>query len=72
MPHEKWGETPCAFVELADNTGLTADDLTLWCKQHLARFKVPKRFVFQAIVKTSTGKVQKFPLRQRAMALAAD
>jgi fatty-acyl-CoA synthase len=72
MPHEKWGETPCAFVELTDNTGLTADDLTLWCKQHLASFKVPKRFVFQAIVKTSTGKVQKFPLRQQAMALAAD
>ena len=72
MPHAKWGETPCAFVELADNAGLTADDLTLWCKQHLASFKVPKRFVFQAIVKTSTGKVQKFPLRQQAMALAAD
>ena len=72
MPHAKWGETPCAFVELADNAVLTADDLTGWCKQHLASFKVPKRFVFQAIVKTSTGKVQKFPLRQQAMALAAD
>ena len=72
MPHTKWGETPCAFVELADNAVLTADDLTGWCKQHLASFKVPKRFVFQAIVKTSTGKVQKFPLRQQAMALAAD
>jgi fatty-acyl-CoA synthase len=72
MPHTKWGETPCAFVELADNAVLTADDLTGWCKQHLASFKVPKRFVFQAIVKTSTGKVQKFPLRQQAMALAAE
>ena len=72
MPHAKWGETPCAFVELADNAVLTADDLTGWCKQHLASFKVPKRFVFQAIVKTSTGKVQKFPLRQQAMALAAE
>ena len=71
MPHAKWGETPCAFVELADNAVLTADDLTGWCKQHLASFKVPKRFVFQAIVKTSTGKVQKFPLRQQASALAA-
>ena len=71
MPHTKWGETPCAFVELADNAVLTADDLTGWCKQHLASFKVPKRFVFQAIVKTSTGKVQKFPLRQQASALAA-
>ena len=72
MPHAKWGETPCAFVELADNAVLTADDLTGWCKQHLASFKVPKRFVFQAIVKTSTGKVQKFPLRQQASALAAE
>ena len=72
MPHAKWGETPCAFVELADNAVLTADDLTGWCKQHLASFKVPKRFVFQAIVKTSTGKVQKFPLRQQAIALAAE
>ena len=71
MPHAKWGETPCAFVELADNAVLTADDLTGWCKQHLASFKVPKRFVFQAIIKTSTGKVQKFPLRQQASALAA-
>ena len=72
MPHAKWGETPCAFVELADNAVLTADDLTGWCKQHLASFKVPKRFVFQAIIKTSTGKVQKFPLRQQASALAAE
>ena len=71
MPHKKWGETPCAFVELADNSALTADDLIAWCKQHLASFKVPKQFVFQAIVKTSTGKVQKFPLRQQASALAA-
>ena len=71
MPHKKWGETPCAFVELADNSSLTADDLIDWCKQHLASFKVPKQFVFQAIVKTSTGKVQKFPLRQQASALAA-
>ena len=71
MPHTKWGETPCAFVELADNSALTADDLVDWCKQHLASFKVPKQFVFQAIVKTSTGKVQKFSLRQKASALAA-
>ena len=71
MPHAKWGETPCAFVELADNSALTADDLIDWCKQHLASFKVPKQFVFQDIVKTSTGKVQKFPLRQQASALAA-
>ena len=71
MPHAKWGETPCAFVELADNSALTADDLVDWCKQHLASFKVPKQFVFQAIVKTSTGKVQKFSLRQKASALAA-
>ena len=72
MPHEKWGETPCAFVELVDTSSLTSDDLINWCKQYLAGFKVPKHFVFQSIVKTSTGKVQKFPLRQQARALLSE
>jgi len=71
MPDQKWGETPCAFVDLAENTAVTADDLISWCKQHMAGFKVPRYFVFEAIHKTSTGKVQKFMLRQRAEKMAS-
>lgn len=69
MPHDKWGETPCAFVELAE--GQTADTETLrgWCRQHLAGYKVPGQFVFTAIPRTSTGKIQKFALRERARGL---
>ena len=72
MPHVKWGETPCAFIELVSRGEATADDLAQWCKQHLASFKVPRRFVFENIVKTSTGKVQKFILRQHAEKLAEE
>jgi len=71
MPHAKWGETPCAFVEVVASSNLTGDDLIIWCKQHMASFKVPKQFVFDTIAKTSTGKVQKFLLRQQAARLAA-
>ena len=71
MPHEKWGETPCAFVELAPPESVTEDDLKDWCKQHMASFKVPKQFVIGTVAKTSTGKVQKFLLRQEAARLAA-
>lgn len=71
MPHEKWGETPCAFVELAPPDSVTEDDLKDWCKQHMASFKVPKQFVIGTVAKTSTGKVQKFLLRQEAARLAA-
>ena len=70
MPHEKWGETPCAFIELVESSKLSAEDMILWCKQHMASFKVPRHFVFQEIVKTSTGKVQKFLLREQAVNLA--
>jgi len=70
MPHEKWGETPCAFIELVESSELSAEDMILWCKQHMASFKVPRHFVFQEIVKTSTGKVQKFLLREQAINLA--
>ena len=72
MPHVKWGETPCAFIELVSGGEATADDLAQWCKQHLASFKVPRRFIFENIVKTSTGKVQKFILRQHAKKLAGE
>ncbi|WP_296476282.1 acyl-CoA synthetase [Roseinatronobacter sp.] len=69
MPHGKWGETPCAFVEL--NSGKDIDEITLrnWCRAHLASFKVPSKIVFEVIPRTSTGKIQKFVLRQRASEL---
>jgi len=70
MPDNKWGETPCAFVELAQGSDVSIEDLTAWCKEHLAGFKVPRRYVIGAIAKTSTGKVQKFLLRQQAVRLA--
>ena len=65
MPHEKWGETPCAFVELTKGKTISDADLTAWCKARMARYKVPRKFIFEAIPKTSTGKVQKFLLRQK-------
>ena len=70
MPHEKWGETPCAFVEL--NAGQDIDETTLrmWCRDHLAPYKVPGRIVFDTIPRTSTGKIQKFALRERAATIA--
>ena len=70
MPHEKWGETPCAFVEL--NAGQDIDETTLrmWCRDHLAPYKEPSRIVFDTIPRTSTGKIQKFALRERAATIA--
>jgi fatty-acyl-CoA synthase len=68
-PDEKWGETPCAFVELKAEGKATPDELIDWCRQRLARFKVPKRVVFAEIPKTSTGKIQKFKLREMAKAV---
>ena len=72
MPHSKWGETPCAFVEVVDNAEVATDDLVDWCRQHMAQFKVPRQFVFAPITKTSTGKVQKFILRQQAADIARE
>ena len=69
MPHEKWGETPCAFIELADGASATTEDLRDWCHQQLAGFKVPGKFVFAPIPKTSTGKIQKFILREQVLML---
>jgi fatty-acyl-CoA synthase len=66
MPHEKWGETPCAFVELAAGQQADAKGLRAWCRDHLAPYKVPGKFVFTPIPRTSTGKIQKFVLRERA------
>ncbi|MEH6725282.1 MAG: acyl-CoA synthetase [Hyphomicrobiales bacterium] len=63
MPDEKWGETPCAFIELADGHDASGDELRAWCRKLLANYKVPKRIIFAAIPRTSTGKIQKFVLR---------
>jgi fatty-acyl-CoA synthase len=65
-PDEKWGETPCAFIELKPGASASADDLIAWCRQNLAGYKVPRFVVFQELPKTSTGKIQKFKLRDTA------
>jgi len=65
-PDEKWGETPCAFVELKPGEEVSAEDLIAWCRQHLASFKCPRTIIFAEIPKTSTGKIQKFRLREMA------
>jgi fatty-acyl-CoA synthase len=66
MPHEKWGETPCAFVELTDGKQATVDELQNWCRELLASYKIPSKFLFTSIPRTSTGKIQKFLLREQA------
>ncbi|MDO9585757.1 MAG: AMP-binding protein [Syntrophales bacterium] len=63
VPDEKWGEVPCAFVELKTGAETTEADIIAFCRTHLARFKVPKRVEFVSLPKTSTGKIQKFVLR---------
>ncbi len=69
-PDEKWGETPCAFVFLKPGAGdVTAEEILAWCREHLARFKVPRTVVFGELPKTTTGKIQKFVLRDRARTL---
>ena len=65
-PDEKWGETPCAFVELRPEMTATADELLAWCRERLARYKVPRHVVFAEVPRTSTGKIQKFKLRELA------
>ncbi len=68
-PDEKWGETPCAFIELRAGATATAEDLIAWCRQNLAHYKCPRTIVFAEIPKTSTGKLQKFKLREMAKAV---
>jgi fatty-acyl-CoA synthase len=65
MPDEKWGEVPCAFVELVEGAQATEDDLIAHARAHLAGFKRPKHIIFGALPKTSTGKILKTELRQR-------
>jgi fatty-acyl-CoA synthase len=65
-PDAKWGETPCAFVEVKPGASVTPEDLVAHCRKHLAGFKVPRAVVFGELPKTSTGKIQKFELRKQA------
>ena len=65
-PDDKWGETPCAFIELKPGASASADDLIAWCRDNLAGYKVPRHIVFSELPKTSTGKIQKFKLRDMA------
>jgi len=68
-PDAKWGETPCAFVTLKPGAAATEAEIMAFCRDHLARFKVPRTVVFGPLPKTSTGKMQKFVLRDAARAL---
>src|SRR6476661_3449826 len=68
-PDDKWGETPCAFIELKPGAQANTDELMQWCRKHLASYKCPRYVVFADIPKTSTGKIQKFKLREMAKAV---
>ena len=70
-PDPKWGETPCAFVELRTGESATEEDIIAHCRAHLAPFKIPRKVVFGEVPKTSTGKIQKFALRERAKSASA-
>ncbi len=70
-PDPKWGEVPCAFIETYPGVVLTKDEIIVHCKSLLAGFKVPKIVVFREVPKTSTGKIQKFLLRQEAGSVKA-
>jgi fatty-acyl-CoA synthase len=69
-PDEKWGETPCAFIELAPDASVSEDEIIAHCRDNLAHFKCPRHVVFGPIPKTSTGKIQKFKLRDMAVEIA--
>jgi len=71
QPDPKWGETPCAFVELKEGASATAKELIDFCRARMARFKAPKSVIFGTLPKTSTGKIQKFLLREKAKSTAA-
>jgi fatty-acyl-CoA synthase len=68
-PDETWGEVPCAFVTLAAGHDADVEEIGGFCRDRLARFKVPKSIVFTELPKTSTGKIQKYVLRERAKEL---
>ena len=68
-PDARWGESPCAFVTLKDGENVDENDIVAFCRDNMARFKVPRTVVFGPLPKTSTGKIQKFILRERAREL---
>ncbi len=68
-PDEKWGESPCAFVEMKPGRSVSEQDVIAWCREHLAAYKCPRTVVFTEVPKTSTGKIQKFRLREMAKEL---
>ena len=68
-PDDKWGETPCAFIELKPGEKATRDDIIAWCRKNLAGYKCPRYVVFTELPRTSTGKIQKFKLRDMAKAV---
>jgi fatty-acyl-CoA synthase len=70
-PDPQWGETPCAYIELKPGAAVTSEELQAFCRQHMAGFKIPKAFVFGELPKTSTGKIQKFALREQAKSASA-
>ena len=70
-PDPKWGEVPCAFIELKEGAQVTEAEMLEYCRAHMARFKAPKQIVFGPVPKTSTGKIQKFVLRQQIKSAAA-
>jgi 3-(methylthio)propionyl---CoA ligase len=70
-PDERWGETPCAFVELKPGARVSEGEMIEFCRSHLAKFKAPRAVVFGELPKTSTGKIQKFLLREKAKSAAA-
>jgi fatty-acyl-CoA synthase len=71
MPDAKWGETPCAFVELKTGASASEQEIIAFCRERMARFKAPRAVVFGELPKTSTGKIQKFLLREKAKSAAA-
>ena len=68
-PDERWGETPCAFISLKPGAAATAEEIIAFCRAHMAHFKAPRTVVFGPLPKTSTGKVQKYVLRDQAKTL---
>jgi fatty-acyl-CoA synthase len=70
-PDTKWGETPCAFVELKPGANPTEREIVDFCRSHMAHFKAPRAVIFGPLPKTSTGKIQKFILRQQAKSASA-
>jgi fatty-acyl-CoA synthase len=71
QPDAKWGETPCAFIELKEGASASVEGIIEFCRARMARFKAPRSVVFGPLPKTSTGKIQKFLLRERAKSTSA-